>query len=129
MNFGPVRGNRISPVRDALKRGLHVNFHQDTPVTRPDVMHSVWCAVNRISRRGRVIGEEQKISVYEALRAVTAEGAYEYFEEDSKGTIDVGKRADLVVLERSPLDASPAEIRNIKVVQTIKDGETVYERS
>ena len=129
MNFGPVRGNRISPVRDALKRGLHVNFHQDTPVTRPDVMHSVWCAVNRISRRGRVIGEEQKISVYEALRAVTAEGAYEYFEEDSKGTIDVGKRADLVVLERSPLDAPPAEIRNIKVVQTIKDGETVYERS
>ena len=126
MNFGPERGNHISPVRDALDRGLHVNFHQDTPVTRPDMMHSVWCAVNRISRRGCIIGEDQKISVYDALRAVTIEGAYEYFEEDSKGTIEVGKRADLVILEKSPLDVPMAEIKDIKVVETFKDGNSVY---
>ena len=128
MNFGPERGNHISPAKDALERGLHVNFHQDTPVTRPDMMHSVWCAVNRISRRGNVIGKEQKISVYDALRAVTIEGAYEYFEEGSKGTIESGKRADLVILETSPLDVSENEIKDIKVVKTIKDGVTVYER-
>ena len=125
-NFGPERGSHISPVRDALARGIHVNFHQDAPVTRPDVMHSVWCAVNRISRRGNVIGEDQKIGVYDALRAVTAEGAYEYFEEDSKGSIETGKRADLVILEKSPLDVPPIELKDIRVCETIKDGETVY---
>ena len=125
-NFGPERGNRISPVRDALDRGLHVNFHQDTPVTRPDMLHSVWCAVNRISRRGTVIGAEEAIPVYAALRAVTIEGAYEYFEEDTKGTIEEGKRADLVILDRSPLEVEPMEIRNIKVCETFKDGQSVY---
>lgn len=126
INFGAERGNHISPAGDALARGIHVNFHTDTPVTRPDMMHSVWCAVNRISRRGAVIGEDQKISVYDALRAITIEGAYEYFEEDSKGTIETGKRADLVILDRSPLDVPEFGIRDIRVLSTIKDGETVY---
>lgn len=126
MNFGTERGSRISPARDALDRGLHVNFHQDTPVTRPDVMHSVWCAVNRISRRGNVIGADQKISVYEALRAVTVEGAYQYHEEASKGTIEPGKRADLVILDRDPLSIPAMELKDIKVLKTIKDGTTVY---
>lgn len=125
-NFGPERGNHISPVRDALDRGLHVNFHQDTPVTRPDVMHSVWCAVNRISRRGNVIGADQKISVYEALKAVTVEGAYQYREEASKGSIEPGKRADLVILDRDPLAVPAMELKDIKVLKTIKDGVTVY---
>jgi predicted amidohydrolase YtcJ len=126
INFGPERGNHISPAKDALDRGLHVNFHQDTPVTRPDMMHSVWCAVNRISRRGNVIGADQKIDVYDALRAITIEGAYEYFEEDSKGTIEAGKRADLVILDRSPLEVPAEELRDIKVLETIKDGTSVY---
>lgn len=127
-NFGSVRGNHISPVKDALDRGVVVNFHQDTPVTKPNMLHSVWCAVNRISRSGEVIGEEQKISVYAALKAVTIQGAYEYFEEDSKGSIETGKRADLVVLDRSPLDVDPMEIKEIQVVMTIKDGNVIYHR-
>lgn len=126
-NFGPVRGNHISPVKDAMDRGLMVNFHQDTPVTKPNMLHSVWCAVNRISRKGAVIGADQKVSVYDALKAVTINGAYEYFEEDSKGTISVGKRADLVVLDRSPLEVEPEEIKNIRVMETIKDGISIYQ--
>lgn len=125
-NFGEKRGHHISPVRDALDRGIHVNFHQDPPVTRPDMLHSVWCAVNRISRSGAVIGEAQKISVYEALRAITVEGAYQYFEEDTKGTLAAGKRADMVILSKSPLEADPMTLRDIQVLQTIKDGKTVY---
>lgn len=127
-NFGSSRGNHISPVRDALDRGLIVNFHQDTPVTKPNMLHSVWCAVNRISRCGTVIGEDQKISVYEALKAVTINAAYEYFEEDSKGSIEAGKRADLVILDRSPLEVDPMEIRDIEVITTIKDGNVIYQR-
>ncbi|MDE6016329.1 MAG: amidohydrolase [Acetatifactor sp.] len=124
-NFGPQRGNHISPAKDALDRGVMINFHQDTPVTRPDMLHSVWCAVNRISRGGSKIGEDQAISVYEALKAITINGAYQYFEEDQKGSIAKGKRADLVILDRSPLETDPMEIRDIKVLETIKDGETI----
>lgn len=125
-NFGPERGNHISPVKSALDRGVVVNFHQDTPVTKPDMLHSVWCAVNRISRTGNVIGEEQAVDVYDALRAVTVNAAYQYFEEDTKGSIETGKRADLVILDRSPLDVEPMDIRDIKVLETIKDGESIY---
>lgn len=125
-NLGEERGNRISPVKDALDRGVHVNFHQDTPVTVPDMMHTVWCAVNRISRNGVTVGAEQRIDVYDALKAVTIGAAYEYFEEDSKGTIEEGKRADLVILSDSPLEVDRMQIKDIKVLETIKDGETIY---
>ncbi len=127
-NFGSVRGNHISPVREAMDRGVTVNFHQDTPVTKPNMLHSVWCAVNRISRNGAVIGENQRISVYEALKAVTINAAYEYFEESSKGSIEAGKRADLVILDKSPLEVDLMDIKNIQVMSTIKDGTVVYWR-
>lgn len=126
-NFGPERGHHISPVKDALDRGLVVNFHQDTPITKPNMLHSVWAAVNRLSRLGHVIGEDQKVGVYEALKAVTINAAYAYFEEDSKGSIKTGKRADLVILDRSPLDVDPMEIKDIHVLETIKDGKTIYQ--
>ena len=125
-NFGMVRGSRISPVKDALDAGLKYNFHTDTPVVKPDMLHSVWTAVNRISRGGVVVGEAQKIGVYDALKGVTINAAYAYFEEDSKGSIKAGKRADLVVLSDSPLKVDPMAIKDIKVLETIKDGETVY---
>jgi len=125
-NFGEARGNHISPVKDALDRGILINFHQDTPVTEPDMLHSIWTAVNRISREGNLIGEDQRIDVYEALKAVTINGAYQYFEEKSKGSIKVGKRADLVILDRSPLEVDKMHIKNIQVLETIKDGKTIY---
>lgn len=128
MNFGPERGNHISPVKDALDRGLTVNFHQDTPVTKPYMMHSVWCAVNRMSREGNIIGEDQKTDVYSALEAVTINSAYAYGEEDSKGSIKEGKRADMVILDRSPLDVPSEQLRDIKVLETIKDGKTIYKK-
>lgn len=125
-NFGPRRGRRISPARSALDRGVRVTLHQDTPVTPPDMLLTLWAAVNRMSRSGRPIGLEQRISTWEALRAVTCEAAYQYGEEDSKGQIRAGMRADLVILSADPLATSPVELRDIDVVETIKDGETVY---
>jgi hypothetical protein len=122
-NLGEERGNHISPAKDALDRGVLINFHQDTPVTKPYMMHSVWCAVNRISRTGKLIGTDQAIDVYEALKAITINAAYEYFEETSKGSIAVGKKADFVILDKSPLEIDKMEIKNIKVLETIKEGE------
>ncbi|MGM9526339.1 MAG: amidohydrolase family protein, partial [Peptococcaceae bacterium] len=125
-NLGAERGNRISPVKDALDLGLVYNFHTDTPVVKPDMLHTVWTAVNRISRNGVLVGADQRVGVYDALKGVTINAAYAYFEEDEKGSIKVGKRADLVVLSDNPLKVDPMAIKDIKVLETIKDGQTVY---
>ena len=127
-NFGPERGHHISPVKDALDRNLMINFHQDAPITKPNMLHSVWTAVNRVSRLGNLIGEDQKIGVYDALKAVTINAAYAYFEEDSKGSIKEGKRADLVILDQCPMDVEPMCIKDIQVLETIKDGKTIYKK-
>lgn len=126
-NFGDRRGRRVSPVKSALDRGLVYNFHTDTPVVRPKMLHSVWAAVNRMTRNGVNIGPEQCIGVYDALKGITINPAYSYFEEDSKGSIKVGKRADLVILDRNPLKVDKMEIKDIQVVETIKDGEIIYQ--
>ena len=90
------------------------------------MLHSVWSAVNRVSRKGVVVGADQRIGVYDALKAITINAAYEYFEENEKGSIKPGKRADLVILSDNPLKVDPMAIKDIKVLETIKDGVTVY---
>lgn len=126
--LGPERAERISPARSALKHGVSFTLHQDSPVAPPDVMGAVHNAVNRKTEKGRVLGQEQTITVMEALKAVTLNGAYQIFEEDKKGSIEVGKTADFAVLERNPLTVPKEEIREIKVLETIKSGETIFRR-
>lgn len=125
-NLGPVRGAHISPAKAALERGLVYNFHQDTPVLEPDMLQTVWCAANRVTRSGQPIGQDQCISVYEALKGVTCNAAYAYHEEDRKGTLEEGRLADLVILDRNPLKTDKTQIRKIRVLETIKEGETLY---
>ena len=125
-NLGSVRGAHISPARAAMERGLIYNFHQDTPVVEPDMLHTVWCAVNRVTRSGKPIGQEQCIGVYEALKGVTIHGAYAYHEEERKGTLEAGKLADMVILDRNPLKTDKMQIRDIQVLETIKEGKTLY---
>lgn len=121
-NLGKERGSRVSPVQSAFKRNLMVNFHEDPPVTPPNPLMSLWAAVNRVTRGGNVIAPEQRCSVYDGLKAITINGAYSYFEEDSKGSIKEGKRADLVILDQNPLTIDTMKIKDIKVCETIKDG-------
>ncbi len=125
-NLGEERAARISPVRSACKRGLVYNFHQDTPVTKPDMMHSVWCAVNRRTRSGYQLGADQTIGVYDALKAVTCNAAYAYGEEAEKGTLESGKLADLVILDENPLTVDPANLKDIAVAATYKEGVCLY---
>lgn len=127
-NFGKERGSRVSPCKSALDKGLIFNLHMDTPVRLPKMLHSVWAAVNRRTQNGVTIGPEQRIDVYNALKGITINAAYAYFEEDSKGSIKVGKRADLVILDRNPLKVDPIEIQDIQVLETIKDGTTIYRK-
>ena len=126
--LGPERGSRISPLASTLARGVPYTIHNDTPVVPPDMMRLVWSAANRITRSGVTLGEGQKISVEDALRAITINGAYQYFEEDSKGSLEAGKLADMVILSDNPLDVDPLTIKDIQVIETIKEGTTVYRK-
>ena len=127
-NLGEERASRISPAASALKAGLPFTFHQDAPVIQPDMLETVWCAVNRRTKAGRALMPEERLPVEEALRAVTRYAAWQYGEEGDKGTLSPGKRANLVILGKDPRTADPEELRDIPVLATVKDGETVYTR-
>ncbi len=127
--LGPDRAQNISPIRWALDRGIHCTMHQDSPVADPNALLAVHNAVNRQTMSGRVLGAHQRITVSEALRAVTLDGAYQIFEEATKGSITEGKRADLVILGQNPLTTDPSRIRDIPVLETIKDGRTIFSRT
>ena len=86
-------------------------------------------AVNRKTKSGKVLGKEERITVYEALKAITINSAYQYFEENEKGSIREGKKADFVVLSNNPLMLNNKEdIKKIEVLETIKNGKTVYKK-
>lgn len=124
--FGPERAQNISPIGWALEKGITFTLHQDPPVKMPNQILAIHNAVNRKTESGRVLGEHQRIPVMEAIKAVTINGAYQYFEEDKKGSIEAGKLADLVILDKNPLTVDPQDIENIKVVETIKEGNTIF---
>ena len=125
-NFGLERASRISAAKAALDRDIPFTFHQDTPVLPPDMLDTVCCAVTRMTRDGVLLGAEQRISVEDALRAVTSSAAYQYFEEAQKGTLKPGKAADLVLLDADPFVVPAEQLRRIRVLETIKSGETIY---
>ncbi len=126
VNLGDERAARISPARSALDLGVPVTLHQDAPVTEPDMLRTVRTAVLRRTRSGYELGPEQRISVFEALCAVTRDAAVQYGEQETLGCIAPGMRADLVILDQCPLDVQPEELADIAVLRTIKDGRTVY---
>ena len=125
-NFGRVRAERVSPVQDAIQAGLRYTFHQDTPVLPPDMMKTIGCAVNRITREGVLLAKEQSVTVQQALEAVTIHAAYQYGEEADKGSIEAGKKANFVILEQNPLSVPVGELEKIRVFQTIADGEAIF---
>ncbi len=126
--LGEPRAGNISPLQWASRRNIPFTLHQDTPVVPPDMLFTIWNAVNRETRSGRVLGEHQRITPMEAVRAVTINAARQYGEELEKGSIERGKIADLVILDKNPMTVPPDEIRNIQVLETIKSGRTIYRR-
>lgn len=125
-NMGRERAFFLSPLRAALDSGIVFSNHTDFNVTPVNALFTVWTAVNRVSRTGVVIGPDQCISPYEALKAITINSAIELGEQNSKGSIVSGKLADFVILSDNPLTVDPMKIRDIKVVETIKEGKPVY---
>jgi predicted amidohydrolase YtcJ len=116
-------------MRDAIDMGVVPTNHTDFVVAPLDQLFVMWSAVNRMSRAGAVIGADQNITPLEALKAQTINVALQHGEQASKCSLEVGKRADLVVLDKNPLKVEPMAIKEVKVVETMKDGKSIYKRS
>ena len=116
---GPVRAAHTSPLASALKRGMRFSIHLDTPVTPMSPLQAIWSAVNRLTREGKVLGPDQRIEPIDAIRAVTIDAAWQNFEENVKGSIEIGKFADLAILAENPTTVDPAKIKDIQVLETI----------
>lgn len=124
--MGPERAARMSPCKSAVNRGMIFTTHCDTPVVPQNPLMSMYAAVNRLSYDGNVIGTDQRITPLDALRSYTINAAYQNFEEDIKGSIEKDKLADFVILEENPLTCDPEKVKDIKILQTIVGGKTVY---
>ena len=94
----------------------------------PNLVRMVGISVERKSRSGQVIGVNEKLTPYEAIQAITSWSAFQHFEEDKKGTLEEGKLADMVILDKNPLKVPEEEIKEIIVLETIKEGVSVYKK-
>ena len=126
--LGPVRADNISPTGWLIERDMMFGSHHDAPVALPDSMRVLSATVTRRSRSGDIIGPAHRVPVETALKALTIWPAWQHFEEADKGSIEVGKLADFVILSANPLTVPEDQLDDIEVVETIKDGETVYRR-
>ena len=125
-NLGKKRAWFLSPTRSAINRGIRFSNHSDFAVTPLNPMFILWTSVSRTSRSGHVIGPDECLTAAEGLRALTIDAAYQYGEEASKGSLEAGKLADLVVLNANPTKVATDKIKDIKVVETFKEGVSVY---
>ncbi|MFD4862192.1 amidohydrolase [Streptomyces atratus] len=125
--LGPERAVNISPARWAVDRGMAYTSHHDAPVALPNSIAILSSQVTRVTRTsGSVLGPDQCVSVLDAVKSITINAARQYFEEDTKGSIEVGKLADFVILSHNPLTIPEQKIKDITVMETIKEGRTVY---
>jgi predicted amidohydrolase YtcJ len=126
LNRGKKQTDFISPMRTAIDMGLHPTNHTDYVVTPLDQLFVMWTAVNRISRNDVLIGGDQRIKPLEALQAITINAARQYGEEQSKGSLEAGKLADMVILSANPLTVEPMQIKDVKVLETFKEGQSIF---
>lgn len=126
--LGPERAARLDPLQSALKREIIFTTHCDTPITPQKPLLSIWASVNRLSASGRVIGDAQRVSVIDALKAYTINAAYQNFEEKERGSLEAGKYADMVILSENILTCEPEKIKEIEVLETILEGQVIYKK-
>ncbi|TXJ47526.1 amidohydrolase [Brachyspira pilosicoli] len=128
INLGMERASQISASKTALENNLPFTYHQDTPVIKPNMIETISCALNRTTKDGVLLGKNQKIDALNAFKAITINAAYQNGEEDIKGSLKEGKLADLVILSAAPLKIDSKDMNSIEVLETIKEGKTLYKK-
>ncbi len=122
ITIGPERARGMDACGTALREGVPLSFHCDAPVTPMGHLHTMWCAVNRLTASGRVLGEDERISPNDALHAATLGAAWQLKLDHDIGSIEAGKLADFAVLEDDPLTVDPVAIKDIGVWGTVLGG-------
>ncbi len=125
---GPERADNISPTGWVRQRGMKFGSHHDAPVAFPDSMRVLDATVTRRSRSGDILGPAQRVDVMTGIKAMTIWPAWQHFEEDQKGSIEVGKLADFVILSGDPTTIDPELIDTLKVTATIKEDKPIYQQ-
>lgn len=120
--MGPDRANRMNACATAQRLGVPFAMHSDAPITPLGPLFTAWCAVNRRTAGGRTLGESERISVADALRAITLGAAYTLNMDDRIGSIEVGKLADFCVLAQDPLEVEPQALKDVEVLGTVLGG-------
>ncbi len=124
--LGAERAANISPTGWLMQRGMMFSSHHDAPVALPDTMRVLSATVNRTTRSGQVLGPEHRVDPIVGLKALTLWAAHQHFEEKTKGSIETGKLADFAVLSDNPLTVPRESIADLKVMETVKAGRTVW---
>ena len=122
VTVGPDRAHRMNACGTALELGIPLAIHSDAPVTPMGPLFTAWCAVNRRTSSGRLLGPAERISVEQALRAITLGAAYTLFLDGEIGSIETGKRADFAVLEADPLSVGGEALKDVPVWGTVLGG-------
>jgi predicted amidohydrolase YtcJ len=122
-----VNADNISPTGWIRERGLMFGTHHDAPVAFPNSMRVLAATVTRRTRSGDILGPHQRVDVITALKSMTIWPAWQHFEEDDKGSIEVGKIADFAILSDDPTAVDPETLADLQVLVTVKDGEIIYE--
>jgi predicted amidohydrolase YtcJ len=126
--YGQDRLKHVYPLRSLVDRGIKTPLSSDTPVIEPNPMHGIYAAVAHKTKTRKIIAPGEGVSVMQALRAYTLFGAYASFEDDIKGSIEVGKLADLIVLSQNILECPSEDILETTVDLTMLDGMVVYQK-
>ena len=124
---GPEAAENISPTGWLVERGMKFGTHHDAPVAFPDSMRVLDATVTRRTRSGYVLGPEHRVDVLTALKAMTIWPAWQHFEEHEKGSIEVGKLADFVILSDDPTAVAPETLADLDVLVTVKEDRVVFD--
>ena len=122
VTVGPERAERMNACRSALAAGVPLAIHSDAPITPMAPLFTAWCAVHRLTASGRVLGAYQRLTVAEALHAITLGAAYTLKLDAEIGSIECGKRADFCVLEDDPTAVPPEALKDVRIWGTVQGG-------
>ena len=122
LTMGPERAGRMDAAGTAKRLGVPFSIHSDAPVTHLAPLFTAWCAVNRRTASGRVLGEAERLTVADALHAITLGAAFTLKLDTEIGSIETGKRADFAILEDDPLAVEPAALKDVAVWGTVVGG-------
>jgi predicted amidohydrolase YtcJ len=127
-DYGPERGAAMFPIRSLLREGIPVALSSDAPVTTAEPMRGLSVTLTRASQTGQVVGPEERVGVLDAIRCYTLHGAFAELAEDLKGSVEVGKLADLTLLGGPILELAPDELVDVPTDMTVIGGQVAYER-